>query len=653
MKPSTRFSAFASFSVCLFNVAQAQLHLPFSREVRNLPKTLLGRDSNPSLALWGGDYHYVVNASIGTPGQNVALVISPSSADTWVPDADSYYCNYTASEYYYSAAGEYARNVTYATYCLWGSYDSSVSSTYQRANSAYRSWTTYSPDSTLTGGYNFTDTLQIGDISVSDLPMGLADSSDQWIGSLGLGTNYSYYGNGQYDNFPDRLVKSGQIATKAYSIWLDDEAGTSGSLLMGAVDTSKYEGTLTRFDSYSSFYSAFGVSLTGLNISASSSAAAQALVSNEFPFTVSIGTGETLSNLPDVVAKKIWSAAGATYNASIYLATIPCDAATKATDGGARFAFRLVGSTGPVLDVRLSDLILPQNVAAERWADYSLSGAPSNTCLFAVQNGSTWSRGSSSSSSTYEYYNVGAALLRRQYMVFDLVNDEIALAPVKFGSTAAANVVAFAKYGASTPNATRVCTGDSCYQCTDPTTSSYRCTSSAGGGSSTGSGSGSGSGSDPGSDDPGFVPGMNVGLIAGLSVVFGLLTIVALLGAFALWRKVITGKAGKGGEENAELVGNPETGSSQASGAQAGQGLPAGALPAVREEMTETSREPPQLAPLPSEHVQASRWPLQGDSPVEEMSPQHPDPEVRAAAGEHAPAVDKRKGKEVATHEDH
>ncbi|KAH8901872.1 acid protease, partial [Coniochaeta sp. PMI_546] len=455
MKPSTRLTTFASINLCIHTgFVQAHLHLPFSRQIRDVSNGLFGRDSNPSLSLWGGDYAYVVNASVGTPGQSVSLVISPSLSDTWVPDKSSSYCNHTEYDYYYNNYNDFDYNVTYSSYCLWGSFDKSASSTYQRANSAYRSWTNYYADSTYVDGYNFTDTLKVGDITLDNLPMGLADSSDQWIGALGLGSNSSYYG-GVYDNFPDRLLQAGTINTKAYSIWLDAEDGSSGSLLMGAVDTSRYEGTLTRLDAYgvSSFYNSFGVSVAGINGSTSSSATVQTFTSNELPFSASIGHGETFSNLPDVLVQKIWTMAGASYNRSIYLATIPCDAATKATDGGARFSFELSGSNGPVLDVRLADLILPQNVAAKMWASESPHGAPLNTCLFAVQNGSRWGY-SSSSSSSYEYYNLGAPLLRRSYMVFDLVNSEVALAPVKFGATAASNVVSFAKYGATAPSAT-------------------------------------------------------------------------------------------------------------------------------------------------------------------------------------------------------
>lgn len=650
MKPSTRFSTFASFGIWLIPVlVQAQVHLPFSRQARDLSNVLVGRGSNPSLSLSGSDYIYVVNATVGTPGQKVELVISPSVSDTWVPDATSTYCNYTEGHEYYDPNYGYRYNYTYSSYCLWGRFDKSASSTYQRANAAYRSWTTYTPDSTYVEGANFTDTLTVGDVSLENLPMGLASGSDQWIGALGLGSNSSMYGE-EYDNFPDRLVKAGTIATKAYSIWLNTEDGSSGSLLMGAVDTSRYDGTLTRMDAYAdtgAMYASFGVAVNGINGSSSSSAAAEAFTTNELPFGASIGHGETFSNLPDPIAQKMWSMAGASYNRSISLATIPCDAATKAKDGGARFTFELGGAGGPVLDVRLADLILPQNVAALRWRSNTPDApAPPNTCLFAVQNGSTWYSSYSYSSSSSEYYNVGAAMLRRSYVVFDIVNQEVAIAPVKFGGTAAPSVVAFKSYGAAAPSSTAFCTG-----------SEYSCASSGGGTSGSGSGSGSGRGSGSGDNSTGSDPGsVNVGLVAGLSVAFGLLTLVGLLGAFAVWRKMASGKPAKEEvESDAEQGDGHSVATDRTPVVAGGRGQPGGPLPPVQEEMTETSRDQaPQLAPLPvteGEHAGGSgHWPLQ-ESSVNSEAPSRDIP--HESTGETQPAVDKGKGKEVATHEDH
>lgn len=62
---------------------------------------------------------YVVNATVGTPGQPVSLVLSSSSSDTWVLDAESSQCNSYYSSYYSSYDDD-----TYGSddeSCIWGS----------------------------------------------------------------------------------------------------------------------------------------------------------------------------------------------------------------------------------------------------------------------------------------------------------------------------------------------------------------------------------------------------------------------------------------------------------------------------------------------------------------------------------------------------
>lgn len=641
MKPYTRFSTFPSLSLWLIpGLVQAQLRLPFSRQIRDPSNVVVGRGSDPSLSLWGDGFVYVVNATVGTPGQDVALVVSSSVADTWVPDATSSYCNFTEAHGYNYQDG-YKYNLTYSSYCHWGSFNKSASSTFQSADYSDE-WMAQTPDSSFTEGLNFTDTLTVGDVTLENLPMGLATSSDQWIGSLGLGANYSEYGE-VYNNFPDRLVQAGTIATKAYSIWLDAEDGSSGSLLMGAVDTSRYQGTLTRMDGVAytgGLYGSFGTTVNSVNGSSSSSAAAEAFTTDQLPFSAFIGTGETFSNLPDPVAEKMWSMAGATYNTTINLATIPCDAASAAKDGGARFNLVLAGADGPVLDVRLADLIIPQTVAVERWGSGSPDGAaPPGTCLFAVQNGSTWyGVDVIASSSSSEYcYNLGAALLRRSYMVFDLVNSEVAVAPVVFGATAAAsNVVAFESYGAVAPSSTAYCIegGSGC--------------ATAGGTSTSGPAS-----SDPTDSDPGSV---DVGLIVGLSVAFGLITLVGLIAAFVVWAKMLRNKPPvKEVESDAARDEGDSAATDRTPVAQGG--APTSTLPAVGEEMTEASagNQAPQLAAAPSVAPSGhagggGQWPLQ-DGSAESESPPRDAP--HESTGEADAAVDKGKGKEVATGEDH
>lgn len=115
MKTSTRFNLL-SFST-LVSLADALVQLEFSRQTGSLAK-LASRDSTSAPISQGG-IAWVVNATVGTPGQPLSLLISPSAPDTWVPDATSSYCD---DSYFTSLYGDdYGDLDEYMTYCKWGS----------------------------------------------------------------------------------------------------------------------------------------------------------------------------------------------------------------------------------------------------------------------------------------------------------------------------------------------------------------------------------------------------------------------------------------------------------------------------------------------------------------------------------------------------
>ncbi|KAK3366416.1 aspartic peptidase domain-containing protein [Podospora didyma] len=334
-----------------------------------------------------------------------------------------------------------------------------------------------------------TDKLVVGGIEMEDYPMGVVTSSSSWVGKLGLGpkTVYSSYSSssyyaGNYPNFLQRMVSSGKIVTPSYSMWLDDAEGKSGSLLFGAVDYSQsYPGT-------------YGITLNALNGTSDSNTAMAPLKSNDYPFIMSVSPGEPFSYFPPLLAAKMMTMAGARYNRTVRKNVIDCDAAKTRS---ASFTIELGGAGGPMLNVPLSDLIMPRDTAvgSNSYARYFASG-PANMCPFGIQNTTSLTYSSSSSSYSYSEYSLGTSLLRRSYLVFDQLNEEVSIAPVKFVASGASKpsptIVAFASSGAPAPSADRFCTPGT-------SVSGYYCSSSGGGG---GGGSGGG-GTDTGSGSSG------------------------------------------------------------------------------------------------------------------------------------------------------
>lgn len=385
-------------------------------------------------------------------------------------------------------------------------------------------------DGSYAYGDYFNDSIALGDVSLDDFTLGLVNDTNRYIGMLGLGYNDSVH-----STFTDRLVSEGLINSTTYSIWVDDSEASSGNILFGAIDTTKFEGSLFRVASY---YSGYQMLMTISSINAttedsdgpititydaenddsyygsSSTSPSSSSSSSDYLFSATFAPTDSLSVLPDDVASQFWEVAGAYYDSDTEMALIGCNAGNTASTN---FTFRLGnGPNGPNITAVLEDLIVPvTDVDVTTYASSYFSSLDTEVCLFGVQNRSIVS------SSSYSYtsdYSLGSGILRRTYSVFDLVNDEIAIAPVKFGATETSNVVAFATYGSTAPSSTMLCVLSSCSK----TTSSSDGTSSGGG-------------SD--GDDDGLADDiLSVPALVGVSVGVGLGALsVGILG-YLIWR---------------------------------------------------------------------------------------------------------------------
>ncbi|ROV93296.1 hypothetical protein VSDG_06847 [Cytospora chrysosperma] len=452
MKTSIRLALVGAF----IHAASAVVQFPFAKHANTghgsaSSTTRRAVDTN----LFWSDLTYVVNASIGTPGQTMSLVLSTSSSDTWVLDTRSDYCAYYLSSNLSSSYTPQDSSNDDDDYY----YDYDFDVTYDDGTYAY-------------GDY-FNDTISLGSATVSDFTIGLVNETDMYIGELGIGFNDS-----TNSNLPDRLQEQGLIKSTAYSIWVDDEQASSGNLLFGAIDTTKFDGNLTRVSSYYSSYYKMAIQIASINGTTSDSGGPIAITyentdddsyssssdSSDYLFSAVFSPPDTVSNLPTEVASQIWDMAGAYYDSDLGLAVISC---TSAGDTTTNFTLQLgQGTYGPIIAATLADLVISTEDIPLSSYYSSYFSDDDGLCLFGVQN-------STDGVSTYSSnYNLGSTLLRRTYTVLDLVNQEIAVAPVKFGATATSNIVEFASYGASVPSSTLHCIYSSCYETTSDGTGS-------------------------------------------------------------------------------------------------------------------------------------------------------------------------------------
>jgi hypothetical protein len=88
--------------------------------------------------------------------------------------------------------------------------------------------------------------------------MGLANTSTAAYGLIGLGYDanegpiINKHTSFVYPSIIDEMVSQGLINTKAYSLYLDSLAATTGSIIFGGLDSDKFHGNLVQLPILSS-----------------------------------------------------------------------------------------------------------------------------------------------------------------------------------------------------------------------------------------------------------------------------------------------------------------------------------------------------------------------------------------------------------------
>lgn len=367
---------------------------------------------------------YFATCQMGTPGQAVTMQLDTGSSDIWIPDSSATVCR--------DAGGDG---------CSLGSFNPSKSSTYKTVGKNNFN-ISYVDGSSSSGDY-FTDAFEIGGANLKNMTMGLGLQTDISYGLVGVGyaLNEAIVGNTQstssvYPNLPVNMVKEGLINSVAYSLWLNDLDASSGSILFGGIDTAKYVGDLTRIDIYpiKKAYTSFLVAMTSLQ--AFSSSGSDTLTSVEFPIPVVLDSGTTLSYLPTDLARQIWKEVGALYSPEYQLAVLPCSMASSK----GYFSFGFAGPSGPRINVTMDELVLDLTNGRPPVFNHGIYKGQ-DACEFGIQN------------FTSPPFLLGDTFLRSAYVVYDLINNQIGLAPTDFNSTKT-NIVAFPSESAHIPSAT-------------------------------------------------------------------------------------------------------------------------------------------------------------------------------------------------------
>ena len=356
---------------------------------------------------------YFVNATLGTPPQKLRLHLDTGSSDLWVNTPSSDLCRRSAQ-----------------TCSFAGTYTANSSSTYQYVGSYFN--ISYVDGSGASGDY-VSDTFSIGSSKLDRLQFGVGYTSSSAQGILGIGYAINEVQVGRanrepYRNLPAQMVADGHIASNSFSLWLNDLDANTGSILFGGVDTEQYKGQLQTLpvQREAGAFSEFLITLTALQLGSTAIATGQALA-------VLLDSGSSLTYLPDAMVKTIYDTVGAMYDADHGAAYVPCSLATQQTS--LTFTF-----STPTITVGMDELVLELVTNSGRRPTFQNG---QEACLFGI---------APSGSGT----NVlGDTFLRSAYVVYDLDNNQISIAPTKFNSTTS-NVLEIAAGSNGVPDATLV-----------------------------------------------------------------------------------------------------------------------------------------------------------------------------------------------------
>jgi hypothetical protein len=252
------------------------------------------------------------------------------------------------------------------------------------------------------------------------------------------------------------MVSQGLIASKAYSLYLDDLEASTGSIIFGGLDSDKYHGNLLQIpvvpdtlQNGTQVYAEFGVALTGFSIT-SQTGSTTSLTTSSYAEPAILDSGTTATYLPDrlveLIIKKINGVYDSQNSGNIY---VDCSLLNNAS---MTFDFSFGGANGLTIKVPVSELVFDITSSAFATGTFTSPNLPfSSTCAFGIlpagQNPSI----------------LGDTFLRSAYVVYDLSNNLIAIAQTNFNSTTS-SIVDFEAGATSIPNVSGVASSASVTQ---------------------------------------------------------------------------------------------------------------------------------------------------------------------------------------------
>lgn len=226
-----------------------------------------------------------------------------------------------------------------------------------------------------------------------------------------------------YPNVLDTMVTEGKINSHAFSLYLNDISQSTGNILFGGVDSSRYTGDLVAvpmvgipLEDGSEETDRYTVAWTNFTITTPNGV--EQFLTQEISVPALLDSGTTLCQLPSAIVDVIWQQMGAVEVEGFGFA--PCYLRTA----NATIDFHVGGSNGAVMSIPIREFLL--NVDSETASLWHKLGG-TDYCQVGIQKNE-------------DLPIFGDTILRSAYIVYDLDNRVVALAKANFNPTGAANI---------------------------------------------------------------------------------------------------------------------------------------------------------------------------------------------------------------------
>ncbi|KAH6607266.1 hypothetical protein Trco_003579, partial [Trichoderma cornu-damae] len=376
----------------------------------------VGRRSAIDATLENMDFFYAIQVGLGTPPQNVTVLVDTGSSELWVnPDCSTAPSQQQAQQC--RALGQYSpgrsrtppvgpfgrEEINYG--------DPSDSSTQTSVDIAY-----------------YADNLSFGGVQVKNQTFGVVTSSEgQAQGIMGLAPDVrdGFPGSEPYSLLLNTMADQGVIASRVFALDLRHSDAQTGAIIYGGLDRSKYVGSLEARPIVPGIKgeTRLAVNLTTLGLTRGGS---QSFALSSADTNVLLDSGTTLSRMHSAAALPILSALGAQSDGEGYY-YVPCS--TRTSGGSVDFGFG-----NKTIRVPLTDFILSGD-----------STSAFDLCYVGLVL-------------TTDQQILGDTVLRAGYFVFDWDNREVHIAQA--ANCGSSDIVAAGKGADAVPNVQGNCRAD-------------------------------------------------------------------------------------------------------------------------------------------------------------------------------------------------